>query len=94
MEEYPQKGFLSITATADFSGVTPTPYGLEVSDVIQKAFVKVDEEGAEAAAATGVLIRFTSYTPSVAFQCDRPFAFFIKEENSGITLFAGRFVQP
>ncbi len=53
----------------------------------------MDEEGTEAAAATGILFR-SAILDEVQFHCDRPFSFFIKEEHTGMTLFAGRFVQP
>ncbi len=79
---------------ADFSGVSNSSDGLLVSDIVQKAFVEVNEEGTEAAAATGLTFRMASLAPAVTFFCDRPFAFFIREEGTGITLFFGRFVQP
>lgn len=44
--------------SADFSGMLESPEPLHVSKVIQKAFIEVNEEGTEAAAATGKLMSF------------------------------------
>ncbi len=65
-----------------------------VSDVVQKAVVEVDEVGTTAAAATGAVFRMAAILPPVVFHCERPFAFFIREEGAGVTLFAGQYVQP
>ncbi|MFO0671081.1 MAG: serpin family protein [Polyangiaceae bacterium] len=84
---------------ADFSGigVPPDPQKrLFVSQVFHKAFVKVDEKGTEAAAATAVVMAEGGGMPrkAIAFQVDRPFLFFIVDKASGATLFAGRVVDP
>lgn len=60
--------------------------------VKQKSFVKVDEEGTEAAAVTGVGVGVTSAPPS--FRVDRPFLFAIRERLSGTILFAGTVTDP
>lgn len=84
---------------ADFSGigVPPDPRKrLYVSQVFHKAFVKVDEKGTEAAAATAVVMAEGGGMPrkAIAFQVDHPFLFFIVDKASGATLFAGRVVDP
>lgn len=71
---------------------------LFVSQVRQKAYIKTDEKGSEAAAVTSVGIALTSAggpppTPPT-FLADRPFLFFISEKNSGTVLFAGRVSVP
>ena len=63
-----------------------------VSYVLQKVFVDVNEEGAEAAAATAVGIILTSLPPSLTV--DRPFLFVIRERLSGTILFIGKIVRP
>jgi serpin B len=79
---------------ADFSGMDGSG-GLFISDVVQKAFVAVDEKGTEAAAATGVVMRPTAVPmPQGVFIADHPFLFFIRDRNSGAILFAGRVVDP
>ncbi|MEO8453495.1 MAG: serpin family protein, partial [Gemmatimonadota bacterium] len=59
-----------------------------ITRVLQKAFVEVNEEGTEAAAATGVGVGVTSAPPS--FVVDRPFLFIIRERFSGTILFIGQ----
>jgi len=78
---------------ADFSGISKLP--LSVSDVVHKAFVEVNEEGTEAAAATGIIMRTTSIgPPPVTFRADHPFIFLIRENKSGKILFMGRICDP
>ncbi len=80
---------------ADFSGMTGDRE-LYISDVIHKAFIEVNEEGTEAAAATGVTMRATSAMPQepVEFIVDRPFLLVLRHEPSGAMLFVGRIVDP
>jgi serpin B len=80
---------------ADLSGIDGRR-DLYISDVFHKAFVKVDEKGTEAAAATGAVVGVTSAPaqPPVEFKMDRPFLFAIRERQSGLVLFAGRVVDP
>lgn len=79
---------------ADFSGMSKRP-GLWMSDVIHKVFVEVNEEGTEAAAATGAIMSLTSVPASpVVFQADRPFVFLIRERGQGGILFMGRVSDP
>ncbi len=63
-----------------------------VSKVLQKTFLKVDEEGTEAAAATSVEISLESASPSFFF--DQPFLFVIRERLSGTILFLGVIGDP
>ena len=80
---------------ADFSGMTDQKPGLCISDVIHKAFVEVNEEGTEAAAATGVIAGVTSIGPSLPiFKADHPFVFFIRDNTSQSILFLGRVLNP
>ena len=81
---------------ADFSGMTGNR-NLCISNVIHKAFVEVNEQGTEAAAATGVVMELTAALPSPPppeFRADHPFLFVIREEKSGTILFMGRLVDP
>jgi len=80
---------------ADFSGMTAAER-LVISDVIHKAFVAVDEEGTEAAAATAVMMSRTAaplQEPKV-FKADRPFVFLIRHNATKEILFMGRIVSP
>ena len=79
---------------ADFSGMTGGK-DLAISSVIHKAYVKVDEEGTEAAAATGMAFSITAARPRPAvFRADHPFLFCIRHRDSGTILFLGRVADP
>jgi serpin B len=80
---------------ADFSGMSPSD-DLMISEVVHKAFVDVNEEGTEAAAATGVIVRVTAALPHepVVFRADHPFVFAIRDNRSGAILFLGRVSEP
>lgn len=79
---------------ADFSGMDGTKM-LHISAVIHKAFIAVDEQGTEAAAATGVVISLKSVPrPAPVFRADHPFMFLIRENLSNSVLFFGRVVDP
>lgn len=80
---------------ADFSGMTGNK-DLFISGVIHQAYVKVDEKGTEAAAATAVGMRVTSALPmpSRIFRADHPFIFLIQEKETGNILFIGRVTDP
>ncbi|ALG08649.1 hypothetical protein AOZ06_18540 [Kibdelosporangium phytohabitans] len=78
---------------ADFSGITgDTP--LAIGSVRHKTFVQVDEEGTEAAAATGVEVVTTSAPQSYRVTVDRPFFFVITDTGTGAPLFLGRVNDP
>ena len=79
---------------ADFSGMTGGR-DLYIGAVVHKAFVAVDEEGTEAAAATGVVMRLTAApAPPPLFRADHPFLFLIRHTPTGSLLFLGRVVRP
>ncbi len=79
---------------ADFTGMTPERE-LYITDVIHKAYVNVDEEGTEAAAATGVVVGIVSMPANEAVvKVDRPFVFLIVDRNSETILFVGRVIDP
>jgi serpin B len=67
-----------------------------VSNIKQKTFVEVNEEGTEAAAVTVIGIRDASAGPGsrVNFFANRPFLYFIKEKSTGVILFMGRMDEP
>ena len=75
---------------ADFSRLSPVG-GLRISEVKQKSWVDVNEEGTEAAAATVVSVVESA---GIGVRADRPFLFFIRERLSGTILFAGKLASP
>jgi serpin B len=83
---------VAFTDKADFSGITGQP-NLIISDVVHKAFVAVDEEGTEAAAATGVIM-VGAAMPANSLTVDRPFVFLIRDIQTGAIIFIGRVLNP
>jgi serpin B len=86
---------------ADFTGMKQdkSVRDLFISKVIHKAFVDVNEEGTEAAAATAVIIEATIKSvhiepPTPVFRADHPFLYMIRDQKSGSVLFLGRLNQP
>jgi serine protease inhibitor len=80
---------------ADFSGINGTG-GLYISDCLEKAMVRVDEDGTEAAAASAVMVATASPAPptQVTLTIDRPFIFLIRDDQTGTLLFMGRILNP
>lgn len=84
---------------ANFSGMADLEEAGEnlfISDVLHKAFIKVDETGTEAAAATVAIIEATSALPAepIELRIDRPFIFTISDLNRCNVLFMGRVLDP
>jgi len=79
---------------ADFTGMTGNK-DLSISAAVHQAFVKVDEKGTEAAAATGAVFQTTSMPLSkYTFRVDHPFVFLIYDEQTDLILFMGQVVDP
>lgn len=85
----------AFSGSADFSGINGKK-DLFISDVIHKAFILVDEEGTEAAAATGVAMARASIVRDqpIVLTIDRPFFFQIVDHDTGETLFFGSIADP
>ncbi|WP_457751019.1 serpin family protein [Thermococcus sp.] len=86
----------AFTDRADFSGISEKP--LAISDVVHKTFIRVAENGTEAAAATAVIV-FAASAPGEepeykVFRADHPFIFMIINRESGMILFIGRLEDP
>ena len=83
-----------VPSQADFSGIDGTR-NLIITDVFHKAFVAVDEEGTEAAAATAVVAGLTGMPEEpIEVTLDRPFMFIIRDIETGTILFVGRMMNP
>lgn len=84
-----------IAGAADFSGMTGDK-DLYISYVIHQAFIAVDEEGTEAAAATAVVMERTSasHQSRKVFNADSPFLYAIRDRETGLLLFMGRLLDP
>lgn len=87
----------AFTDLADFSGMTKDE-PLKISEVIHEAFIEVNEEGTEAAAATAVIMVRTESKEfedqTLQFRADRPFIFILKHKSKGSILFMGRVMNP
>jgi serpin B len=82
---------------AEFQGIANLPTGLFISEVFHKAFIEVNEEGTEAAAATAVVMNTRSAAPRPEpprFIADHPFLFFVMDRVTGAVLFMGRVTDP
>jgi serpin B len=80
-------------AKADLTGMVPSDQ-LHVDDVVHQAFVKVDESGTEAAAATGVSTGINAVEEPLAVNVNRPFFFVLRDIPTGMVLFVGRVLDP
>lgn len=83
----------AFTMAADLSGLTGRKE-LYITEVVHQAFVEVNEEGTEAAAATAVIVGIKMVQRKPVFRADHPFLFIIQERQSGTILFLGRVVNP
>jgi serpin B len=85
----------AFTGAADFSGMDGTK-NLFITDVFHQAFVDVNEEGTEAAAATAVVVGMglAPAEPVPVFNADHPFIFVIQDDETGTILFVGRIDDP
>ena len=83
------------STTADFSGMEPKRE-LYITDVVHKAYVDVNEEGTEAAAATGVVVALRAMIPQepIVFKADHPFLYFIIHNPTHEILFMGKIENP
>jgi serpin B len=82
------------TGGADFSAIAGGVEQLFIDEVYHKAFVALDEEGTEAAAATAVVVSTESAKPTAAITFDRPFLFCLYDEPTGQILFLGQLTDP
>lgn len=80
---------------AKFCGIV-SACSIYIAEVIHKAFIKVDEEGTEASAATAVEMAAGGPAPKFlgTFKADHPFLYLIRDTKSGAILFMGRYVAP
>ena len=86
----------AFTSAADFSGITST-VRLFISAVVHQAYIDVDEQGTEAAAATAVAMRPMALRRGpepVRMIVDRPFLFAIADTATGLPLFLGQVSRP
>ena len=82
------------SGAADFSGMNGG-HDLFISGVLHEAFIKLDETGTEAAAATAVIVGTTSVPPDpTVVRFDQPFIYLIRDVATGAVLFIGRVADP
>ncbi len=89
----------AFTRAANFSGMNGKG-GITISAAIHKAFIDVNEQGTEAAAATATVFQATAMRrpmpepPPIVFRADHPFLFLIRDTKTGSILFMGRVSDP
>ena len=85
----------AFSAAADFSGIDGTT-NLYIKKVLHKAFIEVNEEGTEAAAATAVIMdnKSISMDLKMVFDADHPFLFTIHHKDTNTILFMGKIENP
>jgi serpin B len=83
----------AFSGNADFSGITEEE-NIWIGDIFHKAFVAVDENGTEAAAATAVIMPGAAPGEPLKFTMDRPFIFLIRDIETNTILFMGRVLNP
>jgi serpin B len=81
---------------ADLSGIAGQPGDLYINAVVHEAYLRVDETGTQAAAATGIGVAGTAMPvpPRVRFLVDRPFVFVLRDTETGSILFTGLVSRP
>lgn len=85
---------IAFTDRADLSGISAQD-ALRIQDVVHEAFIAVDENGTEAAAATAVVVGLTAAPAEVVtLTVDRPFLFLVRDDETGAILFMGRVLDP
>jgi serpin B len=96
VKHFKELGMVKAFNDANFSNMSDKE-NLQISEIIHKAFIKVDEEGSEAVAATTVLLKVTggvvTLDKPIKFHLNRPFIFFIKDQKSDQILFMGTFTK-
>lgn len=89
---------LPFTESGDLTEMVDSPVGknLYVASVFHKAFVEVNEEGTEAAAASAAVVQLRSlfFGGPTEFVADHPFVFVIREDLTGVVLFVGHVLNP
>jgi serpin B len=84
----------TFSGNADFSGMNGMNE-LFIGAMLHKAFVTVNEQGTEAAAATAMVVQLKALSfPAIVFRADHPFVFLIRENGTGSILFIGRISDP
>merc|ERR1719154_313104 len=83
---------LGLNLGGDFTGMTSSP--TQVSDVLHQAFLRVDEEGSEGAAATALFMSRMLFIPRVRVTVNRTFFLSIVHKQSRVMVFAGKVDKP
>jgi serpin B len=84
------------SARADLSGIAGRPHDVYLKDVVHEAYVRVDERGTEAGAATAAVVATMSLElpPRLRVDVDRPFVFILRDRRTGAILFEGLVTRP
>jgi len=84
----------AFSKVADFSIITEKN-NLKIDKIIHKSKIEISEKGTMAAAATSVsMIQKTAFIPSLEFNANHPFIYFIQDNDTEMILFIGKFQNP
>jgi serpin B len=85
-----------VPGAADLSGIAGRPGELYIKAVTHEAYMRVDEAGTEAAAATGAVVVATAAPaqPPIVFEVNRPFVFVLRDTTTGAIVFLGAVSKP
>lgn len=81
----------ALSPQADYSGIAPN---ICINEAFHKAYVKVNEKGTEAAAATAIIMVKANGGKKYTFRADHPFLFAIRDTKTNAILFIGRVIDP
>jgi len=95
IEYFRNMGLVHLFSNADLSGISGTK-DTKVSNIIHQAVIDINESGTEASAATAVIgsRSVSANNEQVIFNANRPFFYFVRENNTGTLLFSGLFLTP
>ncbi|WP_077588225.1 serpin family protein [Planococcus lenghuensis] len=87
-------GMATAFSSVDLSRMLEESSGLSISEVKQKTYIKVNEEGTEAAAATSIAVEESAPADPFSMEVNRPFFFAITDRGTGVILFMGAIKNP
>jgi len=89
-----QLGMGSLFVAGDFTGVSSTLHNTRIGEAVHKTYLKLNEKGTEAAAATAIMVPTRAVANPAQFRADRPFAYLLVNNKTDVIVFAGVCADP